>query len=213
MLAAVHIGSYVAGTAVHGALARHVPVYDAHHTREYTLGSAVCVVTNLGLAAALEAWYQPHQALGWAPWTWWVVLLQLGIYVVTADLWFYYIHRLLHEIPSLYRHIHAGHHVQSHPTALEALNAHPLEHVVANLGSALCGVFLCAGMGLPQCWGGLVLWSGLATWSTCAAHSGVRTLVPGVLGTCERHDLHHRKLRGNYGQGTYWTDAWHGTLI
>ncbi len=212
MLSAVHVGAYVAGTVTHGVLARHWPVYDAGRPREYTLGSAICVATNLGLGVALEAGAQ-LQARDWAPWAWWTVALQLGMYVVAADVWFYYVHRLLHAVPSLYRHIHACHHVQSHPTALEALNAHPLEHVVANLGSAVCGAGVCAALGLPQCWGGAVLWSGLATWSTCAAHSGVKTLVPGLLGTCELHDRHHRQLRGNYGVGTYWMDTWHGTLL
>lgn len=212
MLSTVHVGTYLGGTLTHAGLARAWPVYQAERPRPYTLGSAICVATNLALGVGLESWAQP-QAWDWAPWAVWTVLVQLGIYVVAADVWFYYAHRLLHEVPSLYRYIHAVHHVQSHPTALEALNAHPLEHVVANLGSAACGVGVCAALGLPQCWGGVVLWSGLATWSTCAAHSGVKTLVPGVLGTCERHDRHHRQLRGNYGVGLYAMDAWHGTLL
>ena len=211
MLTTVHDATYAASTLTHAQLSRDRPMHDAGRPRRYTVGSALCVATNLALSAGLEAWAQPHAREGWAPWSAWTVALQLLGYVIAADVWFYYVHRALHEVPSLYRFIHAGHHAQSHPTALDALNAHPLEHVVANLGSAACGVVAAAGLDLPQCWGGVVLWVGLATWSTCAAHSGVRTLVPGLLGTCERHDLHHRKLRVNYGVGTYWMDILHGT--
>ena len=212
LLTLVHVVAYAAATLSHNQLARHRPVYDAGHPRKKMLGSAVCVLTNLGVTAGLESWLQPH-ALSWAPWTWWRAGLQLLAYVVAADVWFYYVHRALHAEPSLYRYIHATHHVQSHPTALDALNAHPLEHVVANLGSAAFGVGMGRLLDLQQCWGGVVLWTVLATWSTCAAHSGVPTVVPGLLGTCERHDRHHRKLRGNYGVGTYWMDAVHGTLL
>ena len=126
---------------------------------------------------------------------------QLGAHVVCADLWFYYTHRLLHTVPALYRGLHAVHHRETYPTALNALDAHPIEHLAANVGSAVAGTALLAATGAPQFYAVFVGWVALATWSTCAAHSGLKPWCP-LVGTSEYHDLHHRMHTCNYGQGT-----------
>ena len=175
-------------------------------------GSAACAAANLWISYQMEAWAQPRTAWPWADFSVWRVGLQLAAYVFFADVWFYYAHRALHANASLYRHVHAPHHARRHPAALDALNAHPLEHAAANVGSAACGALALRAAGLPQCWAGLQLWIVVATWSTCAAHSGLKTVVPGVLGTSEDHDIHHRKLTVNFGVGLYLLDRLHGTL-
>ena len=215
MLVAVHAVAFVAGAAVHAGA--RAPRFATTTAREHTVGSAASVLANMFVVWALEQQCSLHDALAWAPWEWtWsagaVLALQLATYVACADVWFYYTHRLLHAVPSLYQHIHAPHHAHASPTALDSLNAHPLEHLVSNVGSVLCGPCALHALGLPQFWAGMLLWVAAATWSTCAAHSGVRTCCGGMVGTHELHDLHHRYLTCNYGIGFYLMDVWHGTL-
>ena len=210
-----HVLAYFLACSAHAAwawsAAAATPWWN-HSPRTTTLGSAVCVCTNLWVSWCAEAWFRPRDACPWVDVGPVGVAVQLFAYVFFADVWFYYAHRLLHACPSLYRHIHAPHHASRHPAAPDALNAHPLEHAVANVGSAACGAAALRAAGVPQSWAGLQLWIFVATWSTCAAHSGLRTVVPGVLGTTEHHDIHHRKVHVNFGVGLYLMDRLHGTL-
>ena len=55
------------------------------------------------------------------------------LFLLLQELYFYYVHRLLH-IPLVYRWIHRWHHDGEHDRAY-AWYAHPLEHLVLNIGS------------------------------------------------------------------------------
>ena len=225
-LTCIHAAAYAAGAGFHAALARAgAPRHaakerDAHAPAGSSASSNIFtwlrVAGNVLLVAALEAWWRPAAAPWWRAWDGSALHVlaaaqQLGAHVVCADLWFYYTHRLLHTVPALYRGLHAVHHRETYPTALNALDAHPVEHLVSNVGSAVAGAALLAATGAPQFYAVFLGWVALATWSTCAAHSGLQPWCP-LVGTSEYHDLHHRLHTCNYGQGTYFFDWMHGTF-
>ena len=217
IIVTLHAITVVLGVAVHAcAPGPRFPLHKPQLARSHTVGSALRVLGNVLAVAAIESYHDMRAMLAWSAWHWApgtaaALAAQLAAYVLCADAWFYYAHRLLHA-PALYRHIHALHHARHAPTALDALNAHPMEHLVANIGSMLCGPALLDAIGVWQCWEGLLLWIVLSTWSTCAAHSGVPPRWGGLVGTHELHDLHHRFQCHNFGVGFYVFDWLHGTL-
>ena len=111
---------------------------------------------------------------------------------------FYYVHRLLHELPWLYRKIHKKHHRFVAPVALAAQYAHPVEHIFANTLPITLP---------PQILGSHILtfWAFLAyeLFGTATVHSGYDFVG-------RMHDLHHEKFNLNYGSiGLF--DYLHGT--
>ncbi|SJX61489.1 related to ERG25-C-4 methyl sterol oxidase [Sporisorium reilianum f. sp. reilianum] len=140
-------------------------------------------------------------------------------FAIAVDFWFYWYHRLMHEVPALWRY-HRKHHTTKHPTAaLGAFADHEQEFFDM--------------VGIPVlAW---LTWRiNFATWwvSTCyilfieaSGHSGLRGYFqnPTVwwlryLGCelcLEDHDIHHRhgwKKSGNYGKQTRLWDRVFGTM-
>lgn len=127
-------------------------------------------------------------------------VLVFAFYAMCADQWFYWSHRILH-IPVLYRNIHYVHHKWTYPIALRAVYAHPVEHIVGNLGSLAVGTLL-----YPMPLRFVVVWTCVATLNAILAHCG--TKVPGV--DVGSHDLHHRVLSCNFGSSIL-SDQMYGT--
>lgn len=133
-------------------------------------------------------------------WDIFTVILQLFFYLIVADQWFYWTHRIMH-IPFIYSHVHSFHHRWVYPVAVRTLYAHPVEHIVTNLGSIMIG---------PLLWSTsspiLAVWLVLATINSVMSHSGIH--LPFMKN--EEHDIHHRRLNYNYGV-TYFSDYIWGT--
>lgn len=121
---------------------------------------------------------------------WEYIVLKLIFYTLIADQWFYWAHRIMHH-PRLYQHIHYIHHQWTYPMAVRTIYAHPLEHVIGNLGSFLIG---------PLIWNCnstlLAAWVAIATFNAVSGHSGLSLTYWDVN---VKHDLHHRYLNYNYG--------------
>ena len=114
----------------------------------------------------------------------------LSIYIIFADQWFYWTHRLLHYNRFMYRHVHYLHHEWTYPIAIRAVYAHPIEHYLANIGTIVIGPLF-----FKPSHGVLCLWVVLATINSVFAHCG--TILPFT--DTSSHDLHHRYLNCNYG--------------
>ncbi|XP_061169781.1 fatty acid hydroxylase domain-containing protein 2-like [Saccostrea echinata] len=117
-------------------------------------------------------------------------LLELTVFSLVEELFFYYSHRLLHH-RNLYSYIHKRHHEWTAPIGIISLYAHPIEHLVSNLLPPVLGPFL---MGSHVCsaW----LWFSIALLSTTVAHCGYHfPLLPSP----EAHDYHHKTFINNFG--------------
>ena len=112
------------------------------------------------------------------------------LYVLLADQWFYWTHRTLHMNRFLYKHIHSIHHQWVFPMAIRAIYAHPVEHVIGNVGSLMIGPLCFPINGALLC-----LWVTSATLNSVLAHSGTKIYML----TDEAHDMHHRVLLCNFG--------------
>ena len=127
------------------------------------------------------------------------VTFQSVVFLFVTEAHFYYSHRLLHENKYLYAKIQKLHHTWPTPVALVATFAHPLEHVVGNLGAVGVGPTLCGSHPMVD-----LCWMLLAQLHTYSVHSGYWADDMGM------HDLHHEIFHANYGiTGLF--DYLHGT--
>lgn len=164
------------------------------------INSAIWIsIANQILSLPLALWLSPYcvDESSSGPCS---VVVKIVFYALVADQWFYWTHRILHY-PWLYRNIHSIHHQWTYPMAIRAIYAHPIEHIVGNIGSFLVGPLIW------PCGGALMgVWIGLATFNAVSGHSGIHF----PLFSIEKHDLHHRILNCNYGTSGI-SDRMYGT--
>lgn len=132
----------------------------------------------------------PLQLLSW-----------LAIAALGEEFGFYYTHRLFHH-EWFYARFHKIHHSFKAPFALAAVYAHPLEHLISNVGPLLLFPSLCGAHVFFIWW-----WMMIAILNTCTAHSGYYfPMMPSSV----FHDFHHEQFK--YCFGTFGLlDAFHGT--
>ena len=141
-------------------------------------------------------------------------VVQVFIFMVIDDTWFYWGHRLLHDVPWLYRTIHKKHHRFRFTHVLASEFAHPVEDVLCNTLATILGPLL-----LGSHWILFWFYGFLKLSQTIEAHSGY--VVPGPLspwclspelaGELGRHEFHHSHNKGNYGGFFNWWDRLCGT--
>lgn len=145
--------------------------------------------------------------------------VNMFFYALAVDFYFYWYHRLMHEVPFLWR-FHRKHHTTKHPiAALGAFADHEQEFF------DMVGIPVLAWLTYPI---------NFPTWwiATCyilfieaAGHSGLRGYFQnpstwplrylGMELCLEDHDIHHRqgwRKSGNYGKQTRFWDALFGTM-
>jgi sterol desaturase/sphingolipid hydroxylase (fatty acid hydroxylase superfamily) len=147
---------------------------------------------------------------------WLVLPLEIGLYAIVLDFWFYWYHRLMHQVDSLWKY-HRTHHLTKHPNPLLSLYADTEQDFFDIAGIPLLAYFTMRLVGFPM---------GFYEWWICQyfiiftevfGHSGVRVYstppspLDWALKLCnaelvvEDHDLHHRmgwKKSFNYGKQT-----------
>jgi sterol desaturase/sphingolipid hydroxylase (fatty acid hydroxylase superfamily) len=152
--------------------------------------------------------------------------LEIGLYGIVLDFWFYWYHRLMHNIPSLWKY-HRTHHLTKHPNPLLTIYADFEQEVFDIVGIPLMTFFTLKAMGLPMGFYEWWLCNQYVVFAELAGHSGLSVAVrpPSTVGwllqyfdaelTIEDHDLHHRKgwrKSYNYGKQTRLWDRIFGTV-
>jgi sterol desaturase/sphingolipid hydroxylase (fatty acid hydroxylase superfamily) len=156
-------------------------------------------------------------------WGW--LFIEAGLYGIILDFWFYWYHRVMHEVDSLWKY-HRTHHLTKHPNPLLTLYADTEQEFWDIAGIPLLTYFSMKLMGMPM---------GFYEWWIChqyvvfaelAGHSGLRihACPPNLFSwalqyfnaelVIEDHDLHHRtgwKSSHNYGKQTRLWDRIFGT--
>lgn len=150
---------------------------------------------------------------------------EVGCYGILLDFFFYWYHRLMHDVEGLWK-FHRTHHLTKHPNPLLTLYADTEQEIFDIAGIPLITYFAMRTLGFPM---------GFYEWWIChqyvvfaelAGHSGVRMVAtpPNIFNwflralnaelILEDHDLHHRKgwkRSGNYGKQTRLWDRAFGT--
>ncbi|KAF8462728.1 fatty acid hydroxylase superfamily-domain-containing protein [Kalaharituber pfeilii] len=117
------------------------------------------------------------------------------------DTWQYFLHRLMHTVPELYRAIHSHHHRLYCPYAFGALYNHPLEgFLMDTIGAGMA--FKISGMGQQ----GALLFFVFSTLKTVDDHCGYKLpwdpLQWMFWNNAEYHDVHHQSwgIKTNFSQ-------------
>ena len=127
------------------------------------------------------------------PWVFGEVLFVL----IIDDLFFYFLHRLMHENKYIYKKIHKIHHRANVIIPIEYLYVHPLEWMSGMIGPFL-GMIVIGGISFES----YLVYLIIRNFHELHIHSGLKTsllnkTIP-FYGTNEHHDLHHAKRDGNY---------------
>ena len=138
---------------------------------------------------------------------WWMIALQVFVAFVFDDVFFYFMHRWLHENKYMLKKVHAIHHRAHKPFPLEYLYAHPFEWMLGMVGAFLgFGIIL---LFMPVHIYSFWIFGALRNLHEIHIHSDLKlpgiSHIPGI-STSKNHDDHHAKLTGNYASTFSWMD-------
>ncbi|KXG54698.1 Fatty acid hydroxylase [Penicillium griseofulvum] len=156
-------------------------------------------------------------------WKW--IPLEIGLYSITVDFWFYWYHRMMHSVGPLWK-FHRRHHLTKHPNPLLSAYADHEQEFMDITGIPLLAYTTLKIIGLPMGFYGWWICLQYIAFSEFIGHSGLR-LHGGAPSTVnwlleifdaelviEDHDLHHRygwRKSHNYGKQTRLWDRIFGT--
>jgi lathosterol oxidase len=175
----------------------------------------------------LSMWSLPSIAFLTAPWfmlqlrgysklyiydaniTWWDTMITILIFLVFTDSCIYWIHRLEHDIPWVYKNIHKPHHAWKVPSPFAAYAFHPLDGYVQSVPYHLFVFFYPMNVFLY-----LTMFVLVQLW-TIGIHDSVDFIgdkrgswISKVVNGSMHHTIHHSRFVYNYGQYfTFWDRA------
>jgi sterol desaturase/sphingolipid hydroxylase (fatty acid hydroxylase superfamily) len=140
------------------------------------------------------------------------VALSSALLIVLHDTYFYWTHRAMHH-PLFYRWMHRVHHQSTNPSPWAAYAFAPAEAVVQAAFVPLCALVI------PLHPLALGLFIAFMIVRNVFGHLSIELLPPGFVRhrfwrwhtTTTHHNLHHRRVRGNYGLYFTWWDELMGT--
>lgn len=137
----------------------------------------------------------------------WIIGAQVLFAFVIDDIWFYFMHRYMHENKFLLKKIHSIHHRSTTPFPLEYLYAHPLEWMSGMIGSAIAFLLILFVMPINV----YAFWTFgvIRNLHEIHIHSDLElpflSKIP-LISKTKQHDDHHAKLDGNYASTFLWWD-------
>ena len=137
----------------------------------------------------------------------WIIIIQVVVAFVFDDIFFYFMHRWLHQNKFMLKHVHAIHHRATKPFPLEYLYAHPFEWMLGMVGAFLgFGLIL---IFMPINMYAFWIFGALRNLHEIHIHSDldvpISSQLPGLSKT-KHHDDHHAKVTGNYASTFMWMD-------
>ncbi|KNA04521.1 hypothetical protein SOVF_198980 [Spinacia oleracea] len=137
-----------------------------------------------------------------------IYILSTLVYLAVIEVWTYWIHRYMHEIRPIYKHIHSRHHSYNKESSLSPFAGwalHPLDGILMELPHGIA--FL---MVPTHFFTHLALYLTEAMWGVLVHGKGFKLRWPFMDG--EFHTIHHTACQNNYGNFTICMDKWFGTL-
>lgn len=151
--------------------------------------------------------------------------LLVSLYPIVTDFWFYWYHRLMHEVPFLWK-FHRTHHLTKHPNALLTIFADIEQEIIDIVVIPCLSIYSMKAFGFELNFYSVYFSHMFVLFTELLGHSGLRVQlyaaspISGVLQyfglelALEDHDLHHRtgwKNSHNYGKQTRVWDKLFGT--
>lgn len=152
------------------------------------IGAAVIIVVGIILARAVVP-QSFREAVGAQPY--WLQVLQV---LVIADLGFYFVHRMFHSVPWLWK-FHAVHHSIDELDWLAAHRVHPVDQILTKSGSLLP----CFALGYSEV--ALATFAMLYHWHSILLHANLRINfgpLRWLIASPEFHHWHHSDHRDAY---------------
>ncbi|KAK2592619.1 hypothetical protein QQS21_009684 [Conoideocrella luteorostrata] len=155
----------------------------------------------------------------WAWWSWLVV--QIGLYGIFLDFWFYWYHRAMHDVGFLWR-FHRTHHLTKHPVPTLAAYADEVQEMFDMVGIPFMTWLTFRVFGIPLDFYSWWICHQYIAFTEFGGHSGLRLHIQAASTlswlleyfnmelVIEDHDLHHRKgwrSSHNYGKQTRFWDT------
>jgi len=169
----------------------------------------LCLVTLIGLYFGYD--FFDHSG----SWSWWLPLGQFFLVVLLDDLYFYFMHKFMHENKWALHKIHGIHHQAILPFPLEFIYVHPAEWFLGAFGPFL-GVLVCKLCGYPVVAEAFLFYAFFRNCHELDIHSGVKSFFfkkfP-IFAPAEHHDLHHSRPFGNYASMLLLWDKVFGTEV
>lgn len=160
-------------------------------------------VTEYVIENGFTKCYSAINDVGWIPY-----FVYSAIYLVLVEFGIYWMHRLLHDIKPLYKHLHAFHHMYNKQNTLSpfaGLAFHPVDGVLGATPHVMA-LFV-----VPMHFRThIALFFVEAIW-TANIHDCIHGKIWPVMGA-GYHSVHHTTYRHNYGHYTVWMDWMFGTL-
>ena len=121
----------------------------------------------------------------------------LFVILLFDDVFFYVLHRFMHENKYIYSKIHKIHHRANSPIPIDYIYVHPLEWLSGFIGPFI-GILFLGGVSIYTFW----LYLLVRNFHEISIHSGLKSnfiykILP-FYGENEHHDMHHLKRDGNY---------------
>lgn len=177
------------------------------------------------LMAVMLAWEPSKTPASLFGWTLVWLFIEMTMYQLFVDLWFYLYHRAMHDIPWLWQ-FHRTHHLTKHPNTLLSLYADGWQELFDIVVIPVLAFYSCKFLGLPMGFYETWICYEYVIFTELFGHSGLRVRGAAVLTATpllqyfnmelviEDHDLHHRtgwKKSHNYGKQTRVWDTIFGT--
>lgn len=185
----------------------------------------ISLIATISLRAIMTTILTYDSSQGPFQLNWLALPVEIGLYGITLDFFFYWYHRVMHDVDFFWR-FHRRHHLTKHPSPLLTLYADVEQEFFDIVGIPLVTFFAMRFMGLPMGFSEWWICHNYVIWTELCGHSGLRVHIhtPSTVTwllkyfdcelVCEDHDLHHRsgwKKSHNYGKQTRLWDRIFGT--
>ncbi len=141
--------------------------------------------------------------------TWMGTFARFSLIPLLSEIWFYYMHRLMHT--KWFYHWHADHHAFIQSCAIAGLYCSPVEMILVNQFSVAIP-FRILGLSFHE----LIFANIMVALSVLRGHAGLHfrddipPYIPRYMVTALDHDIHHHTMINNFGV-FYILDRVHGT--
>lgn len=223
MAIGITLGLYIVGI-FHSFLVLYTPLFSKNRIQERPYKEGIfwkrlplisfnifllCLVTLAGLYFGYD--FFDHSGT----YPLWLSVGQFLMVVFFDDLYFFFLHKFLHENKWALHKIHGIHHQAIMPFPLEFIYVHPAEWFLGSFGPFI-GVLICKLAGYPIAEGAFLFYAFFRNLHELDIHSGVKSWffkwIP-IMAPAEHHDLHHSRPFGNYASMFVLWDKVFGTEV